>query len=81
MSEHLELIEKIVRACKPAPRSYWDLFDDYEGPVSRLNIAINAAVEQGRIVRTLSANGWMFASHPFPGVDIDAAHRQQEATE
>ena len=79
MSEHIALIEKIVRACKTAPVSYWDLFDDYEGPVSRLNIAINAAVNQGRIARTLSANGWMFTAHPFPGVDIDAAHRKAGA--
>jgi len=79
MTEQRALIDKIVRACRPAPVSYWDLFEDYEGPVSRLNIAINVAVAERRIVRTLSANGWMFSVHPFPGVDIDAAHHKEVA--
>jgi hypothetical protein len=73
------LIEKVVKACMPAPCSYWTLFDDHEGPVRLLNIAIRHACEQGRIVRSMSANGWVFTARPFPGVDIDAAHRKQEA--
>jgi len=68
------LAQRIVEFCAAKERSYWEImaeFDDCKGLVKTLM----AAVTSRDLIRRQEPSGTYFKAG-LPGVDIDAAHKQ-----